>query len=181
MYNDVCFMKRQPTISVLIGLPFAGKTTLGKLIAREKHIPHVDFNEILVEQGLEGKNFSEKTAFLMTRETEKRAEEHIKNGKDVIYDVTPFTKTRRDRIRKFASILNAKAVLIFVNMPKEETQKRWEKNNTTHERTLIHRDPFMFVTNHFEPSLEEKHIVYGKNDDPEKWIKNNMKESDTNQ
>ncbi|SRR5258708_1819004 len=170
-------MAERPILFALAGLPFAGKTRLGRRIAQIKRIPHVDFNEILVEQGLEGKNVSNAQCLLIDQEAERRTAVHIKNGLDVVYDITPFTKARRDRVREFANALDARLLLIYVEASKEETRRRWLRNNATHERQIVHPDVFAYVTNNFEPPYEEKYILYTQTDDPLAWIKTNIEEN----
>jgi predicted kinase len=168
-------MAEKPRLYVLTGLPFAGKTTLGKAIAKSKKIPIVDLSDIICEKGLSGKDIAGSQFAQMDEEAGRRASGYLQKSTDVVYDITPFTKTRRDRIRSLANENEARFILIFVDIPREETLRRYRKQNNR--KHLAHENNVMYVTAHFEAPTEEEHIVFHAGENIHEWVKSNVKDA----
>jgi predicted kinase len=165
-------MAKKPRMYVLTGLPFAGKTTLGKAIANSKQISMVALSDIICERGFSGKDIPGSQFARMDEEAERRARGYIRRGADVVYDITPFTKTRRDRIRNLAKESEAEFILIFVDTPREETLRRYRKQNNR--EYIDHKNNVMYVTDHFEPPKEEDHLLFQAGENISEWIANNL-------
>lgn len=166
-------ISREAILYILDGRPFAGKTTLGTKIAAKEGIAHTDFNKLLKKHGLEGKDCSNDQFAEIDREAEIKAiENYIRIGKDGLLDVTPFTKDRRDAKRGLAHKFNAFPVVIHVEVSEEEARGRWQRNISTHERELVHKNVFEYVMSHYQPPYGEDHIKYKQGEDSDEWMKN---------
>ena len=160
------------TLYLMCGMPFSGKTTLGKAIAKYLDVPYVSLDEINEARGLFGGDGIpveewEKTHFLAMQQTAKL----IKSEVDIILDDTNCFRWLRDRFRDFASQHGYQTVIIFLDISLATIKKRMEQNKTTKVRHSVRQDIVEEMAKIFEPpELDEKVIKYRANQSIEEWI-----------
>lgn len=166
----------KPKLYILTGIPFAGKTTLGKEIFQTIPATFISIDDIGLKQIIEvsGEKIKQTTFDMLHKIAAERAQCSLIAGNIVIYDSTIY-KVTREYLRLVARECKAEAIIIFVSTPREEAYRRWEKNRTTLERHSPHPASFAKFTESFEPpDNTEKHVVFHADDNIAKWIKHNI-------
>ena len=164
----------KPTLFILCGLPFSGKTTLAKALIQKYGWEFVGLDEINRERGIGidvSKAITPKEWDISYQLTFTRTAKLLSDGKTVIYDATNFTKEQRRKLVTIAENHGASAKIIYVDTPKAEVIKRWMENKEKTQRNDVREEDFMQVVNNFEaPSPEEHAIAFHNGDAIEKVV-----------
>jgi predicted kinase len=163
----------RPIFYILTGLSFAGKSVLARDIRSERGLDIIDPDAVGHEMGLglHGEFVSDAHWSTIHAEAERRAARLLEQGRDVVYDTTSFTRPQRDALRALADAHGATPIVIYVSISCDQAWLRWEENNETRERFLIHPDDFAMVADHFEPpGRDESSLVYQAGEDRRVWI-----------
>lgn len=169
---------QKPTVYILCGFPFSGKTTLAKGLVNRSHFAFVGIDEINTERGV-----GQSTGVAVTPEewkatyklAYKRIEKLLDKKKDIIYDATNFTRQQRDEIKQLAQKHKAKSKIIFVDIPKEEAKKRWQENRKSGNRFDVRDEDFAQVIDNFQrPTKDEDILVYDQARNLQQWISKNF-------
>ena len=166
-----------PRLYLLTGIPYAGKSTLGRAIAESCGIEMIDLHIILAEQGvgLQGEWIPESMYASFHQEAERRARHLLSQGKSLVYDVTPFTRCQRERIRSLATDCGAEIHVIFVNASHALVWHRWETETTNPLRHIrVHRENMLYVLSRFESPTQEEHTVFQAGEPIHPWIAKNV-------
>lgn len=175
-------MSKKPKLYILCGYPFAGKSTLTK-----KLIDTFDFCLVGIDEINRERAIGQTTGVAITpqewsetyQQAYKRIEELLSQGKTVIYDATNFTKQQREEPRQIAEKYQAKAQVIFVDVPKEVVIKRWQENRKANNRFDVTDEDFAQVVDNFQAPTEKEDVIrYLQKDDMNQWIKNNISVSE---
>ncbi|HEU5377913.1 MAG TPA: AAA family ATPase [Ktedonobacteraceae bacterium] len=169
--------EKKPAMYIFTGLSFAGKSVLAKAIQKVTGFDIVDPDAISHEMGLglHGEFLSTAQWDGIHSEAERRARNKLKEGKSVLYDTTSYTKGQRDRLRHVAEESDATAKVLYTKISREEAYQRWQTNNLTKERFIVHIDDFNSVADNFEPPSEnENAIIYTTGENISDWIRNNI-------
>ena len=162
---------------ILSGMSFAGKSVLAHQISEAKHIEIIDPDDIAHEKGLglHGEFLSDAVWQSIHHEAEDRARSLLYTGKGIVYDTTAFNKEQRDHLRKIANADGATPIVIIVSITREEAFKRWQENNISQHRSLVHIEDFQMCADAFTfPGDDEKYLVYHAGEDISSWIANNL-------
>jgi predicted kinase len=111
---------QKPTLYIMCGLAFSGKTTLAKSIAKYFHAENIRFDSIYVEKEkeLNLKAMEGGDAWRTVRAVAMdRIREHLSNNEHVVYDDTNPKFEHREEIRVVARECEADAVVIYLNTP----------------------------------------------------------------
>ena len=110
-----------PTLYILCGLPFSGKSLLSKEIMRTTSIQRISFDD-------RWNTFKNLDKGISYEETHRKVEEEItKNlemGVSIIYDSTNLSVKNRDALKTLAKRAHAQAKIIYLKVPPEEIYKR---------------------------------------------------------
>src|SRR5260370_18711738 len=108
-----------PRIYILCGLPFAGKTTLAKLLVQRLGLPRVSIDEINGERGLGFNNSLISSADWDSTyaESYRQLDAYLHAGRSVIYDAANFTRSKRDKARAVAAQSGSGGCVIYVATP----------------------------------------------------------------
>jgi predicted kinase len=158
---------------LLTGLSFAGKSVLAREIGREKGAAIVDPDEVAGERGLGlgGEFVTDEQWAVVHAEAERRARALLREGRRVVYDTTGFNKAQRDDLCALATESGVQAIMIYVRIAKELALRRWERNNQTRERSLVHADDFMMVLHAYQPPGDgEEFLTYEAGEPIGEWI-----------
>lgn len=167
-------MAENPRMYILSGVAFAGKSTLANEISSITGMRKVSIDDITQERGLVGKDISGREFTALWSDLDKRAGESVKEGRDTIVDTCSMTKTRRDQLREIAKQNKATPILVYVDISYEEARQRWTANNEHPTRAPLHINNFEYVLEHYEPPIQEEHIVFHARDNISEWITNNI-------
>jgi predicted kinase len=151
-----------PSLYVLCGVPFAGKSTLGRILSARIGAELVEYDEINTERGLgldrEPIVASEFEA--TEREAFGRIAMALAQRRDVVYDAVNFLRSQRDALRDIAARTGAEAVLIWVGVPSDIALIRWRSNRLTGVRADVRDADFMHVVSNFEPPAPDEGALH---------------------
>lgn len=172
MYN---FGVGKQTLYIITGLPYSGKTILSnELVKRFKFIvcsvdEELDKGNYIVERMVQRDwNYIYSKAY-------ERLKKYLSDGQTVIFDGASLKRSERETLKQIAKSMNIPYKLIYVNTPKEEIKQRWLKNLKTKERDHVKKITLNFAFNLFEePQPDENPIIYNKDINLERWIKDNL-------
>jgi predicted kinase len=118
------------SLYLLCGMPFSGKTTLGKSVAKYLDCLYISLDEINEARGLYGGDGIpveewEKTHFLAMQQLHS----FMPSEQNIVLDDTNCFRWLRDRFRDFGSQYGYQTILIFLDVPLAEIWQRIEINN----------------------------------------------------
>lgn len=160
------------TLYLLCGMPFSGKTTLGRTIAEYLDCPCISLDEINEARGLSGGDGIpveewEKTHFLAMQQLEIL----MRTPGDLILDDTNCFRWLRDRFRDLAAKYNYQTTIVFLDISLAEIYYRMQVNQETKTRHQVRADIVDEMAKTFEiPQENEKVIRYSGDMAIEEWI-----------
>lgn len=158
---------------ILSGMSFAGKSVLAQAISKAKGIPVIDPDKVAHEMGLglAGEFLSAEQWRQIHSKVEQRAKDLLSSGSSLVYDTTALNQEQRDHLKNLAEQSHVTPVVIAIRIPREEAYRRWEENNRTKERFLVHIDDFNMCADAFEfPDEDEPHLTYEAGQDINQWV-----------
>lgn len=114
IYEDTAV--KIPAITVLVGLPGSGKTTIAEELENKNTVIHS--SDKLREELYGDENTQEHNADLFS-ELHRRIKEDLRNGKNVIYDATNISKKRRTAFLRELKSIPCRKICICVMTPYE--------------------------------------------------------------
>ena len=161
---------------LLCGMPFSGKTTLGKSVAKYLNAPYISLDEINEARELYG---GEGIPVEEWEKTHNLAREQLKNlmpsQQDIVLDDTNCFRWLRDRFRNLAKRYGYETTLIFLDIPIVKIKSRIAANNQTPTRNHVKQKIVKKMEKTFEPPQEdEKTINYSLDRSIDEWISHNF-------
>lgn len=162
----------KPTLYILTGISFAGKSVLARELSAFLDLPFLDPDEVSHEYGwgLDGEFLTDQQWAQVHGETKRRASLLLSDGHSVVYDTTAFSYEQRTALRQLAIDSGADACVIFVNTPRGIAHERWCQNEVSPHRSRVHPDDFAMVADLFEPPVDEPHLRFDSDDHIETWL-----------
>jgi predicted kinase len=162
---------------LLVGIPFSGKTTLGRELAQRLGFVHVNLDQIKSEKGY-GKtpddNVPDEAWKEIFQELDLQVLHALHEGKNVVNETAWVTREWRDKARQAAKAFGYETSVIYLNIPTEVAKARQEQNKKTGERYATPDFEFDDYVNQFEkPSFDEDVIFYDQTTPLEEWIAEN--------
>lgn len=153
--------EQQPTLIVMCGLPFAGKSTLARELAATAGAAHVEIDRINMDRaaGLNGAEIDADTWATTYAEAFRQIERHLVAGRSVIFDATNYTRRQRDDARAIADAHGARSAIIHVIVVEGEARRHWLANRATGERNDVRDEDFLNVVARFEPPGDDEGTV----------------------
>jgi predicted kinase len=159
---------------IFCGIPFSGKSTLTKEIAKQKGYARIDLDEVkfrLYGNGVEDAGLQQKDWDTIYQATYKEVEAALKAGQTVIHDTGNFTKYERNLVRQIARKLNVEATTVFVNTPEGIARERLIANRQTSVRFNVTDKEFEEAVAEMEPPGEsESHFSYVHGTPVDLWL-----------
>jgi predicted kinase len=113
----------KPVLFYTVGYPGSGKTTLATRLAYWLQAEHLRGDKIGLEL-FRFPTFSQQERQMVYAEMSKRAGQHLRNGKHVLYDAATNTVAQREALDKFAASNGGVAVGIWIEVPYAMAKKR---------------------------------------------------------
>src|SRR3989344_4387326 len=151
------------TLWILCGLPYSGKTYIGKKILEQASCIYVSIDAIL-----ETLHYDWNTNKLPDTEGWKKVfdisyqqtKEALEKGLNVLYDSTNHTKASRDKLREVAHSVGADAKVIYIDVSAKVAIDRWQENKKQKNRFVLDENLLHETINAMEiPTADEKLIV----------------------
>ncbi len=158
---------------ILCGLPFAGKTTLARVMARRLGFVSIALDDVNSERdvGLSGEAISQAEWAKSYAEAHRRLDQALAERQSVIYDATNFQRKERDRLRDIAARHGLPVSVIYLNLPTAEVCRRWLDNRRSGVRYDVRDEDFAQVAENFEPpSSDEDVLIYDGTLPSSQWI-----------
>ncbi|MGH2352188.1 MAG: AAA family ATPase [Chloroflexota bacterium] len=163
----------QPTLYILCGLPFAGKTTLARKLVSRFGLSRVAIDDINTERGVwvDEAGLSPAEWARTYDEAYRRIDHLLSQEKSVVDDSVNHTRELRDWLRAIAVRHGARTVVIYVDVPPAEARRRWLENRRTATRNDVRDDDFAQVVDKFEPpAADESTLRYNGTVSLDEWI-----------
>lgn len=163
----------RPTLLLLCGLPFAGKTTLATALAQRLAWQYISLDAINSERGigLNGRAIEPDEWNETYAEAYGRIGVCLGNAQSVIFDDTNFSRRLRDQVRAIADTRNAVTHVVYIAVSEAEARERWAQNRITKERGDIRGDDFVYVVNQFEPPASDEAAITCESTQPiREWV-----------
>ena len=165
--------ENRPTLTFFCGLPFAGKSTLARVLAARTGARLIALDAINGERGLglDSKTISPEDWDITYATAYQRVAEALAASVPVVYDETNFLRSQRDAVRAIADRAGATARLIWVTTPNAIARARWLANRQTGARFDVRDDDFNYVAARFEePEPYEDAVHYDGAQEPDEWL-----------
>jgi predicted kinase len=157
---------------LLCGMPFSGKTTLGKSVAQHLDAFYLSLDEINEARGLFGGEGIpveewEKTHYLAMEQLEN----FMPSEQDIVLDDTNCFRWLRDRFRNFGARYGYQTTIFFLNIPLAEIEQRIAANEQNQTRNKVKQEIIEKMQQTFEsPQPDEKSINYSGEKSIQQWI-----------
>lgn len=154
----------KPCIIFLYGFPGAGKTTFARHLADEMKLAHLQRDRISYE--LYGENSKESEKYSINA-MNFMANEFLKAGVSLIYDMEAYRAIDRRKLRKLARDLKTVPLLIWVQIDPDtafkRVQKRDKRKKDDQYATRYTKDSYRSVITQMQnPTNEEYVVISGK-------------------
>ena len=169
-----------PTLYIMCGLAFSGKSTLARKIAEHTGSKIIAFDKLWVEkakeqpvpQGAEGWKFIREVG-------QNEVEEALKGGASVVYDDNNVRFEHRGELREVARRFKARAIVVYLNTPLEIIRERVAINKTTGQRHEVEPKNFNTVLEQLQiPTDQENVMQFTPEMNLDEWVQENFKNND---
>ncbi|MCX6793394.1 MAG: ATP-binding protein [Candidatus Falkowbacteria bacterium] len=154
--------KSNSTLFILCGLPYSGKTYLANSIIEKTSIDYISIDNILDSLGYDW-DTNKLPDELGWKEVMNKSYDMIRsslaNKKNALYDSTNHTLASRNDLRKIASELDCKTVVLFVNTSEEIVRQRWSENKLDPKRFVLDKALLDKTVNDFEAPSEDENVL----------------------
>ena len=161
-----------PTLLIMCGLSFSGKTTLARRIGEATGSAVVSYDELYATVERDPSVTGLDEWYLVVGLVHEHARAHLAAGRSVVVDSLNEEVVDRDRLRAVAAAEGAEALVVHVEASLETIAERRRRNDATRERGTTSDENFRFVLSRFEaPGPWERHVRFGPEDDVEEWVR----------
>ncbi|OHB25768.1 MAG: hypothetical protein A2542_03775 [Parcubacteria group bacterium RIFOXYD2_FULL_52_8] len=159
-----------PTLYIMCGLPFSGKTYLARELAKHLGIETFSYDELWCT--VKAKENRDAPWDELCGVAEDKIRMALSSGKSIIYDTLNDTAGNREKLRRVASEATGKAMLVYSETPMSVILERRQANLSSKQRHDVAEDNFQKAIAHFEPPLpSENATVYRPNEDLSEWLR----------
>ena len=166
----------KPTLYIMCGLPFSGKTTLARAIADQRDCVHLDLDSLATREGLfPEEGIDDKQWSLLFREAHRSLAALLSLGKSVVFDAVNYDRVGRDRLRAIAQQNNSAVYVIYMKLTIHELEQRRHANRDNRQRPNVREKDFVELVRDFEvPATEENLLVFDGARPIAEWIDGNI-------
>ena len=160
------------TLYLMCGMPFSGKTTLGKSIAEYLGSKYISLDEINEARGLYG---GEGISVEEWEKTHLLAMEQLRSlvqlRQDIVVDDTSCFRWLRERFGSFVKQYDYQMIVVFLDIPLSIIRKRIDQNELTQTRHRVRQEIIEQMAKTFEPPQPDENAIKYYADQPiDKWI-----------
>ena len=163
-----------PTLYILSGLAFSGKSTLAKRLAEHVDAELVSFDPLWVENESKIPDLKEGWQFIRELAKEKILS-YLQSGRSVVFDDTNPRREHREEFVKLTVQVGAKSLVVFVDTPISVIRERMKANLKDPQRHDVSEEKFQNNVRQLEsPGEDENYLVFLPTDSVEDWLKKNF-------
>lgn len=159
---------------ILVGRPYAGKTTLGRALRERFGHAWVDVDVIkerLHGSGLQDDDLTQKQWNEIYAETDREMEAHLRAGRIVVDDSRNFRKRERIGAQSIAKRAGAAFVAVYVDTPVTEIRQRAVANRLSPTRHDVPDPDLDKLLAAFEPpTADERPLILISEVPLQEWI-----------
>lgn len=165
----------KPTLYVMCGLPFSGKTTLAKELSEYTKSKILAYDWIWAREKPQDQvpdldNVEEWNSVLKIALEDTR--EELRKGNSIVFDHINHTRSDRDNLRKIAEVSEANFVIVYLDVSLEKMDQRRKENLANPTRHHVISVNLEKVYKVWESPLEEDDVVvYKTNEDLNDFLK----------
>ena len=163
-----------PTLIILCGISFAGKSTLARLLADRFGHAEVDVDETkaaLYGDAVEDQALGRADWIRIYRETDRLIGRYLDAGRSVVDASRNFTKAERQRAKQLCQEHDAGLLTVHLDTPEPVTRRRLLANRQSPTRRDVSDDAFAAILTRFEPPTpDERPLIFRFGDDPVDWM-----------
>ncbi len=156
-----------PTLYIMCGVGFSGKSTLAKKIAEHTGAVLVSQDALYFEKEKElnlNQDSDEQWRMLLDM-CKERIKENLTNGKSVVFDSINTKFEHREEIRNVADLIGVPIKVVFLDTPIEVQKERQLKNLSTNERHDVKQEYLDQAIAELEIPTETENVIIFKPED----------------
>lgn len=159
---------------LMCGYSFSGKSYLAKLLSDKTDAKVISLDKINEERGLDSNSQIPVSEWEETHKIAlERLNDYLAQGSSVIIDDTNPLLKLRDRFRKVGTQNNVETVVIYIDIPEKEIERRIDEARNKKDRHLAPDEDRKNLISMFEmpdPNVEKVYVYnFGNNFDD--WVK----------
>ena len=164
------------TLYLMCGAPFSGKTTLAQKIATITKSQYLSLDDIMRQRGLDVSQLQPAEEWEKAQQLcLQRMDTLMHDDVPIVLDDTNCFKWLRDRFRKLALQHHYPVIVIYLNIPLSELEKRRRNVLVTAQRNSLPDEAFYPVIEHFEiPDASEHALIFDGAFGMDDWIEKNI-------
>ncbi|KKU46061.1 MAG: hypothetical protein UX62_C0020G0002 [Microgenomates group bacterium GW2011_GWA2_46_7] len=157
----------------MCGLPFSGKTTLSKYLAKLLHAIRIDLDEVKVKLlgNIEDEKVLQEQWDRVYEDMYTHIKKNLSQGKSVIQDAGNFTRYERGLVRTIADKMNLQTVVIYVDVPLAVALERRMQNEQTKSRFHVQEETVLASAKEIEPPIVGETSIIYHGEPLETWVK----------
>ena len=163
-----------PTLYIICGIPFAGKTTLAAAIHERIDCTEGDVDEVkarLYGADTQDEALSHEDWGRVYDETDQLTERLLRSGRNILDASRNFRKAERDFARQMAGRAGAAAITVFVDTPEAVSRQRLLSNRVTRSRHDVTDETFTEILQGWQaPGADEDPLVLRHGQELDSWI-----------
>ncbi|MCG8456043.1 MAG: ATP-binding protein [Holophagales bacterium] len=160
-------------IWLLCGLAFSGKSTLARAISESRGARVISLDGINEERGVGfgGEGLAPEVWGETFGIALGRLDTALARGEEVVIDDTSCFRFLRDRYREVGGRHGYDVLLVVLDVPSIEIERRRRRNEASGERRPIQDEVFDSLVASFEwPGEDERPLRFSPGEDPDSWI-----------
>jgi len=169
-------ISRMSTLYLMCGAPFSGKTTLAQILASKTQSQYLSLDDIMRQQGLDLSQAQPVEAWEKAHQIcLQRMDALMREQVSIVLDDTNNLRWLRDRFRHLAQQHQYHVMIIFLDIPLVELEKRREHVFLSRERNFLPDEVFYAVVEHFEkPDKDEQVFMFDGTLGMNEWVEKNL-------
>jgi predicted kinase len=168
-----CHRSNSQHLFLLCGLPFSGKSTLGRALQARHGIVHVEVDRHHLDGRIdfEDRRVERAEWIAAYRAAYTQVEEALGAGRPVVFDAVSYRRTQRDRTRRIAKKHGVPITIIYVDVAPELAKARLNRNRANPTRVNVPQVDFDEVARGMQPPQHDEALVTYRPGEPvEFWI-----------
>lgn len=164
------------TLYIMTGLPYSGKSTLARELAKRFGFVIVSVDKIMDRENMWRAGHPTQSDWNQAySEAYKSIEKQLKQGKNIVFDCGNLPRHERETPRSIAQNLGVESKLIYLKIDTTELSKRRQENELTKKRGHLDDEEMEMARKLWEePKPEENPIIFSQKSDLDEWIKDNI-------